>query len=536
MISSLSKWYRYISIFYIVYVNKYFCTTDEILEMDMYNTNSDETGELLFVKLKSKIFGRDLIVGNTYKSPSIKPDAYIDKLQATLEAINANNKNKTSVLCGDTNIDLIKHDQSPAAVKLIETIMSNGYLPIISRPTRITDHSATLIDHIYTNSLDCLVSTGVIPLDISDHMAIYVKLNTKFSYLQNVEQTDPTEEQENHSEYRKFNDDNLKKFEELISIEPWDELIDESREQHLDTEQFYKKFLDRYQEIYDEVFPTKVSNQEKRKNQRKNSKPWILPWLEDACARKNRLFFEYIKSPTPENKCIYEKMKKFVKKHIKKAKAAYYKKYFEQYKHDSKKQWQMINKVLKRGQKKINITKLIRPDGTEIKDQNAIADEFNEYFCNIAENIKSKSTSTPNQKTYGDFLGSPIPETIYLETVDGSEVEEIIKNLKNKTTSDTKMSALKVASKNFMFTRVIAEIINNSFKDGKFPSPLKLAKVVPIHKNGKKCDVTNYRPISLLSSFSKIFEKVMHKRITAFLNDNNSIFDNQYGFRNGHSC
>ncbi len=65
---------------------------------------------------------------------------------------------------------------------------------------------------------------------------------------------------------------------------------------------------------------------------------------------------------------------------------------------------------------------------------------------------------------------------------------------------------------------------------------MKIARVVPIHKDGTKTDVSNYRPISLLSSFSKIYEKLMHTRILEFLSLNGSLFENQYGFRPGRSC
>ena len=82
----------------------------------------------------------------------------------------------------------------------------------------------------------------------------------------------------------------------------------------------------------------------------------------------------------------------------------------------------------------------------------------------------------------------------------------------------------------------MSDIINASFEEGVFPSQLKLAKVIPIHKNGAKNSVSNYRPISLLSSFSKIFEKLMHSRIYNFLESNNSLYEMQYGFRTGRSC
>ena len=86
------------------------------------------------------------------------------------------------------------------------------------------------------------------------------------------------------------------------------------------------------------------------------------------------------------------------------------------------------------------------------------------------------------------------------------------------------------------FSEVIADIINTSICEGVFPSQLKSAKVVPVHKGGSKVDIENYRPISLLSAFSKIYEKVMYTRVYDFLSQNCILNENQFGFRKGRSC
>ena len=65
---------------------------------------------------------------------------------------------------------------------------------------------------------------------------------------------------------------------------------------------------------------------------------------------------------------------------------------------------------------------------------------------------------------------------------------------------------------------------------------MKIARITPIHKEGSKSDVSNYRPLSLLNSFSKIFEKFMHKRLSSFFELNNSLYESQHGFRSGRSC
>ena len=104
------------------------------------------------------------------------------------------------------------------------------------------------------------------------------------------------------------------------------------------------------------------------------------------------------------------------------------------------------------------------------------------------------------------------------------EIYNIINNFKNKSTLDIRISSLKIANTSIKFADTLAKIIDKSFTEGVFPEQLK------------STDVENYRPISLLASISKVYEKLMHSRIINFLDSNNSLYDMQYGFRSGRSC
>ncbi|KAL5270295.1 hypothetical protein ACHWQZ_G001139 [Mnemiopsis leidyi] len=137
---------------------------------------------------------------------------------------------------------------------------------------------------------------------------------------------------------------------------------------------------------------------------------------------------------------------------------------------------------------------------------------------------------------FKQYLKSPCSESIFLKPTSWHEVHDIAQRLKNKSTLDCKIEPLKIAITSQKFTETFAKVINSSFSSGIFPSALKSAKVIPIHKGGSKLEVSNYRPISLLGSFSKIYEKLMHGRVLDFLDKNNSLFENQYGFRPGRSC
>ena len=328
----------------------------------------------------------------------------------------------------------------------------------------------------------------------------------------------------------KFNEENCTKFHDLLSNQNWDNVLNET-----DTQIKYDNFIETYTNHYDTVFTTTTT---KRKKQRTNPKPWIIPWLEEACDRKNRLYHAYVKDPSISNKIKYQKMKKFVNKHITKAKNKFYTSYFHKYNSNSRKQWQMINGLLNRSKHQQNAIKLKDSMGCVIKGPTKVAENFNTYFTNIAEKLKSdnQQNSHNNLTDHKIFMENPSTNSIFLNPTDPEEVMKTIDTLKNKSTSDTKICALKAANKTPIISIILSNIINSSFETGYFPTQLKMAKVIPIHKSGTKTEVSNYRPISLLSSFSKIFEKLMHFRLSDFLEKNNVLHDMQYGFRSGRSC
>ena len=522
----------------VIYVNKRVCEDpeDNIEEFDPYSEPENNCGEFQFIKIRNcKGHRKTAILGNVYRSPapSNKPNNFNTLFEKILQKLNTNRyANKIKYIVGDFNQDLIRHDSDDDCQNLIDNAHSNGFVQIVSRPTRITEHSATLIDHVYTNSIDSTLSCNILTLDLSDHLATHTRITLGSSTAQSRTITAQLKNDKNN--LRVFNEANDSKFRQLINDETWEEALSEN----LDADSAYNKFNDIYTKHYNSAYPLRTERI-RRKNERQDPKPWILPWLEDACARKNDLFHKFVNEPTPENKTKYEKLNDFCAKHVDMSKAKYHKSYFEKHKENSRKQWQMINSLLNRNKKgKVHINKLIDANGCTTSKSEEISESFNKYFCNIASNLKEASSYTGDieNNAYCEFLKRPVNNSMHLDDTDASEVYSIIKNFKNKATRDTKIGALKIANESYAFTNALAGVINKSFLQGIFPSELKIAKVTPIYKDGPKNDVSNYRPISLLSSFSKIYEKLMHKRLLNFLDSNDSLFEMQYGFRPGRSC
>ena len=115
------------------------------------------------------------------------------------------------------------------------------------------------------------------------------------------------------------------------------------------------------------------------------------------------------------------------------------------------------------------------------------------------------------------------------------EVSDIIKSLSNSSAGwdGFPISIAKQCSKNFV--KPLTALINSSIREGVFPRELKKARVVPIFKTGDKSLINNYRPISILSFYSKVFEKLMYNKLYNFIEANDILYAHQYGFRRGHS-
>jgi len=128
------------------------------------------------------------------------------------------------------------------------------------------------------------------------------------------------------------------------------------------------------------------------------------------------------------------------------------------------------------------------------------------------------------------------PQTIFINPVSENDVEKVVENLKGKCSSGFDGVKDSIVKKFVQFIKKpLANICNTSFASGIFPEIQKRAIVKPLHKKGNTGEVQNYRPISVLSVFSKIIEKLMYSILISFVTQNNILNDIQHGFRDGKS-
>jgi len=226
---------------------------------------------------------------------------------------------------------------------------------------------------------------------------------------------------------------------------------------------------------------------------------------------------------------------KILSKVIREAKKLYYKEVVTKSKNKIKTKWNIIYKEKGNLTNENNIKLLTMKNNHIVHDPISIANEFNDYFLNTAESISyeringKKEDVSPLQNLFKyfnqPFKGRSRP---YTST---KEINKITDSLKSKNSSGYDEISTKIIkiSKPFIISPLI-NICNKMLVQGNYPERLKFSLIKPIYKNEDKSSPYNYRPISLLPAFSKIFEKVTYKRLFNHLNNNAIMNKHQYDF------
>jgi hypothetical protein len=181
--------------------------------------------------------------------------------------------------------------------------------------------------------------------------------------------------------------------------------------------------------------------------------------------------------------------------------------------------------------------------GNLCNDYQAISNEFNKYFYTVADNILNNNFKSCNKMTNVSQSLNYLHHTtkhpfshMTLSPTSTNEISKIIRSLKNKNSYGYDEIPIKILKVSIPFIKyLLAYIINKSLTNGIFPACLKYSQMNPTFKSGDKSDMSNYRPISLLTSFSKIFEKVICKRFYEHIISNNILSSEQYGLRRNSS-
>ena len=153
--------------------------------------------------------------------------------------------------------------------------------------------------------------------------------------------------------------------------------------------------------------------------------------------------------------------------------------------------------------------KMFLIDGHQVTNMTSIANKFNEYFTSVGSNL-ANAIDTRGKPAYTSYLRVPSITTFNFTYTNSDEVRILINNLKSKQSAGhDSISSQLLKDIGHIIAPTLSVIIDQSLYTGIFPIQLKIAKVIPLFKKGEETSIENYRPISLLPSISKVFERVV---------------------------
>ncbi|XP_065678993.1 uncharacterized protein LOC136093712 [Hydra vulgaris] len=428
---------------------------------------------------------------------------------------------KNIVLMGDFNIDLLNYRESQVISNYFESLCSHSLFPTIILPTRVTAKTETLIDKIFMNPFPTNIVSGNLTISIYDHMAQFVCIPNNPPIKKKVKMFKRS--------FKKFDSDS---FIQEISDINWELLIKD--DDNINESIIF--FLKTFEKILDRYAPYKELPKKKIKLQ---SKPWITSGILKSIFNKNILYKKFTRSKNViTKKKLFTKFKLYrnkISNLLRYSKKLYNASFFNNNINNVKNIWKGIKEIINIKPSTSSKSFNLKINENVISDHTSVANIFNNYFTTIQDELLKNTV--PSKCTFGNFLKIPSINSFFIDPVTENEVANLIKdtlkNNKSLAPNSLPTNLLKLVS--HIISKPLCTMMNNSFKNGIFPEAFKVAKVIPIHKMGSYLDYSNYRPISLLSNLSKLFEKAMFQKLEHFLEKHKFIYKHQYGFRNKHS-
>ena len=400
-------------------------------------------------------------------------------------------------------------------------------MPLITIPTRITSKTKTLIDNILYNNFVPGIKSGNINVSISDHVpqfAIIPLSNKQFIH----------KKQEIFARNFKYINKPL-----LLNTLKAEILTSNSDDSNIDED--LSNLLKSTDRAVEQLFPLKKISKRQLKLK---TKPWITNEILKAIQIRDKTYTKLKNSTDTSRKETLEielrDKKSNVKNMLRASKKHYFTKFFTENSTNAKKLWEGINELISNKPKTHNTIKCLETKDDNgniitITDPNEIPKIANNYYTNIADKLLKKQ-KYQGSKHFASYLKNPNHNKFAPNPTTPIEIESIIKEFdSSKSVGPNSLPPKLLKYIAPIVSKPISDICNKSFQQGTFPKSLKLSKINPIHKKDSKLDISNYRPISLLSNVNKIIEKLMFNRLYTFLEDHKCIYNLQFGFRKNHS-
>lgn len=449
-----------------------------------------------------------------YRHPNSPIRDFIEALSQILSNIPHQRK---TFLVGDINIDLKKYNTDNLVKAYVDELESFNFAPLVFLPTRITDSSATIIDHIFSNCYpSSKLAAGIITVDIADHLANFLFIHDNGRQSKAID---------DRPSIRIFSNKNICNFYGKLSSLTWDSVYSD-----VDVNNAYDKFYTILFEVFEQSFPLIKASRSWA-----SSKSWVTPALRTSIKLKSKLHKKWVSTRNPIDEKIYKTYANQLKRLIEEAKNKFYNNQFQTKCKNIKLFWKTMNDTFSKKQtnSKCQINELLYKDKL-LSDKNDIVEAFAEYFSQAGSELAKNFSN--DFSSFRQYLPPTLSNSCYLYEVNQHEVLNLLNNLPNKkSTGIDGISPFVVKLAKYYITGPLTHIFNLSISSGVFPNKLKIAKLVPLYKKNDKRDCANYRPIAITSIFSKLLEKIMYSRLLNFFNKSDILYDFQFGFRKNYS-
>jgi len=466
--------------------------------------------EALFIRTKSTKFD-PITIGSVYRPPGSAVQFW-EAFSSAFEHC-AGNIDRT-VLLGDFNID-VSRPNAPQHSYLQEHCQEFCLRNVVHQPTRTPSNSC--LDLALISSELQIASCSIIPqFGLTDHHLVHLEV------AQNVKISTRVTKQVRKPPIRKLD---AVKCSRSIVVALQDSCFNDDWGGHdrPSVNDFVSAFTDTATTALNQYAPLTtitVPTCGKPKPQ-----PWVNGDLKRLLEKRKHLHKRVTKHPG--NATLLQQYRSLRREGTllnRRLRRQYYLQQFKSVKSKPRRQWALLNTLTGR-------QILPTPPGASLRN-------LTDTFASIVTSPTGQQTLRAPVISDEDETDAPILSCFTHVTVE--DVERLLKSLDgSKAAGPDGISPLYLKRCSSSFVLPITKIINESLSTGTFPDEFKTATVCPIHKSGDRTDASNYRPVSLLPIVSKLVEKVVHRQLMAFIEDNSELHllpPEQFAYRKMHSC
>ena len=457
------------------------------------------------------------LISSMYRPPNCEVSVFQASYNSLICAMKKESP-KGIIIGLDHNLDFLKSDVHNQTNDFIQTNLDFGIIPTITRPTRITKNSATLIDNIMVSRNFCgSYISDVLVDDTSDHLPTSCTLKGLVA-----SRKEPVV-----IKSRDLRPKNLKRLNDSLSKQNWGEVTKNDSPSDC---------MEKLHTTLTDLVEICVPEKERKINSKKlRREPWLTPGLKISIDRNKRMYAKQLKGQCSLDK--YKAYNQSLRKFIRKSKETFYYEKCDEYRGQTKKLWRLINEIAGTQNDKSTLIEYLKIDGLNEYRAKQISNNFASYFSKVGKTFADRIPKSEKSITAYLKLLQSNNASIFLYPTSSIEIVKIVKGLPNKKSSgfdNVSNVFLKEIINNL--SGPLSMIYNKSLLHGEFPTIMKIAEIVPLFKAKERYLEANYHPISLLTTMSKILEKIVYIRVYNFLQNSGQLYEHQYGFRASHSC